>query len=79
MVTTQASPRLQPVIKTILALSPYEQLQVIMILLQTLFGLSQPKPAKPSLVTTIGTARGGFATPTEVDNFIRAERESWTF
>jgi|GEM_PF-6594481 len=63
MVTTQTPPRLQPVIKTILALSPYEQLQVIMILLQTLFGLSQPKLAKPSLVTIIGTARGDFPPP----------------
>lgn len=33
--------------------------------------------ASGSLVNLIGTARGGFSTPTEADEFIRQERNAW--
>lgn len=33
--------------------------------------------APSSLANLIGTARGGFSTPAEADEFIRQERNSW--
>ena len=38
---------------------------------------SQAKPLLQGLSRFIGTAPGNFATPEEVDQFIRQERESW--
>lgn len=41
MPTKQISPKIQPIIETVLALSPQEQFQVIMVLLQTVFGIQK--------------------------------------
>lgn len=38
---------------------------------------SPAEQPKSSLVSLIGAAKGSFATPLEVDEFIRQEREAW--
>lgn len=38
---------------------------------------SPSKKPEKSLTSFIGTARGNFATPQEVDRFIRKERDTW--
>ena len=38
---------------------------------------SPPKHSEKLLTSFIGSARGSFATPEEVDNFIRQERDAW--
>ncbi|MHC5933593.1 hypothetical protein [Nostoc sp.] len=40
---------------------------------------SPPKHSEKPLTSFIGSARGSFATPEEVDNFIRQERDAWEF
>mgnify|MGYP006305619349 CR=1 FL=1 len=39
--------------------------------------LEAPPKSSPSLLSVLGTGRGGFATPAEADAFIRAERDAW--
>jgi len=78
---TQPSTKLQSIINMVLALSPQEQFQVIMALLQNL--LSQQEQAETittaqPLSSIIGTGQGSFASPEEADDFIRLERETWT-
>ena len=36
-----------------------------------------PVSAKPTMLDMIGAGKGTFASPVEVDKFIRAERDSW--
>ncbi|HJU04690.1 MAG TPA: hypothetical protein VJ692_06010 [Nitrospiraceae bacterium] len=36
-----------------------------------------PPAASSSLARLIGTAKGGFASPSDVDAFIRRERDAW--
>lgn len=38
---------------------------------------SPPQQASKPLTSFIGTAKGNFATPEEVDQFIRQERDAW--
>ncbi|MEH2145359.1 hypothetical protein [Nostoc sp.] len=38
---------------------------------------SPPKHSEKFLTSFIGSARGSFTTPEEVDNFIRQERDAW--
>jgi hypothetical protein len=81
MITQQTSSKLQSIINIVLALSPQEQFQVIMVLLQNIFGQQQTNETIPqgrSLTTIIGTGRGSFTTSEQADSFIRAERDAWT-
>ena len=76
---TQPSTKLQSIINTVLALSPHEQFQVIMALLQSLLSQQQHAETKNQPLTSIiGTGQGSFATPEQADEFIRMERETWT-
>ncbi|WP_373528516.1 hypothetical protein [Nostoc sp.] len=40
---------------------------------------SPPKDSEKPLTSFIGSARGSFNTPEEVDKFIRQERDAWEF
>lgn len=40
---------------------------------------SPPKHSQKPLISFIGSAKGSFATPEEVDKFIRQERDAWEF
>ncbi|MEH1813657.1 MAG: hypothetical protein V7K26_18995 [Nostoc sp.] len=40
---------------------------------------SPPKHSEKPLTSFIGSAKGIFATPEEVDQFIRQERDAWEF
>ncbi|QMS88412.1 hypothetical protein HUN01_12710 [Nostoc edaphicum CCNP1411] len=40
---------------------------------------SPPEHSKKPLTSFLGSAKGSFATPEEVDKFIRQERDAWEF
>ncbi|WP_409878151.1 hypothetical protein [Dendronalium sp. ChiSLP03b] len=46
----------------------------VIILLESL-----PQQSEKSLTSFIGSAKGSFTTPEEVDKFIRQERDVWEF
>lgn len=74
MISQRLSPQLEAIIKPILALSPQEQLQVIIILLQTLFEKTDKttpwsaKIAEPPPSRAYGLRKGEFVVPDDFDD-----------
>ena len=84
MITQQLSPKLESAIKPILALSPHEQLQVITVLLQTLFGWSEEKTETTRLsanrtekqTRAYGIRKGEFVVPDDFDDPLFKEQSN---
>lgn len=58
-------------------LSPDELAQLIKQAADLLAQSKRPMDAAPRYVTLFGSGRGAFATPEDVDRFVRGERDEW--
>jgi hypothetical protein len=72
-----ATNRLENILAQARALSPDELAQLIKQVSEMLSQSQSDKPDLTSYLSFFGAGRGTFATPDEVDRFLRSERDAW--